>query len=268
MSISSNHNWPRMDLSEAERLMAEVKDGSGPGINVSTERFAFSGIGYNVRSHDVEKVRNRILEIAENHGFKTRHGYDQEECSNEIRAAFDIDVFKELPSLLPMNWSEAGSREVWSWFALALLPDVTHWRWKHAGTSGRWNRERWIGSDLTRHTWARQWWRAVQLGGDAELASLLQESEYNQLTERADTLGSNPSLLRTFGNAYRDKLPDLTIPRRLLIRDSTQRLLREMAFIEDSVLDDTAMEAWMKRLLDNSVRALTGEEHTRSVVDN
>lgn len=253
-----------MDLSEAERLMAEVKGGSGPAVNVSTDKFAFSGIGYNVRSHDVEKVRNRVLEISENHGFKTRHGYDQEDCSDDRRAAFDIDIFKELPSLLPMNWSEAGSREVWSWVALALLPDVTHWRWKHVGSSGRWNRERWIGSDLTRHTWARQWWRSVQLGADAELASLLQESEYNQLTERADTLGSSPSLLRAFGNAYRDMLPDLTIPRRLLIRDSTQRVLREMAFIEDSVLDLAAMEAWIKRLLNTSVDALSREQHRRS----
>ncbi len=155
-----------------------------------------------------------------------------------------------------MNWSEAGSREVWSWCAIALLPDVTHWRWKWVGKSGRWNRERWIGSDLTRHTWGRQWWRAVQLQGAPSAVDQLLESDFNQLTERANTIGTNPLLVSTFVELYLKAVANGTVDRRDLIRDSTQRLLREMAFVDDSIMGGAEMTAWIAQLLEQSTKAL------------
>ncbi|WP_132994093.1 hypothetical protein [Gordonia zhaorongruii] len=249
--------WPRIDRSRAESLVSLVGDMEGPPKDLTTDNFAFSGIGQRAGKKDVELLRSSVVDCAERYGFKIRHGYDQDtDPCDAGRAQFDAEVFKLIPDLMPMNWSEAGSREVWSWCALALLPDVTHWRWKWSGQRGRWNPERWIASDFTRHTWARQWWRAVQLHSAPTVVDELLESDFNQLTERANTIGASPRLVSVFAEQYLAMIPGASVERRALIRDATQRLLRELAFIDDGSLGDNEIERWVVALLTESVYEL------------
>ncbi|WP_155826992.1 hypothetical protein [Jongsikchunia kroppenstedtii] len=249
--------WPRLDRSKAETRLEVLGDDTGPEKDLSTDSYAFSGIGQRAGKTEIQVLRNTVVETAAGFGFKVRHGFQQgTDPGDRARAEFDAAVFRQLPGLMPMNWSEAGSREVWSWCAIALLPDVTHWRWKWVGKSGRWNRERWIGSDLTRHTWGRQWWRAVQLQGAPSAVDQLLESDFNQLTERANTIGTNPLLVSTFVELYLKAVANGTVDRRDLIRDSTQRLLREMAFVDDSIMGGAEMTAWIAQLLEQSTKAL------------
>ncbi|MFX1759541.1 hypothetical protein [Rhodococcus sp. As11] len=252
--------WPRMDRSMAEKRLESLGENSGPEVELTTDYFSFSGVGRRASGKEIEALRNRIVSIAGNYGFNVRYGYDQEgDPGDEARSRFDVEVFAALPELMPMNWSEAGSRDLWSWCALALLPDVTHWRWKQRRQSGRWNPERFIGSDLTRHTWARQWWRAVQLEGAPELAALIKEAEFNQITERADTIGANPQLVTAFAKQFLGHATKSGVSRRDLLRDASQRLLREMYFIDDSLLSEADLVAWSDRVLRASVLALSSD---------
>lgn len=249
--------WPRMDRSSAEKRLEELDEASGPDVDLTTDHFSFSGIGRRASRTEIEALRNRIVETAAQYGFNVRYGFDQDvDPGDEGRSRFDTEVFAVLPELMPMNWSEAGSRDLWSWAAVALLPDVTHWRWKHRRQSGRWNLERFIGSDLTRHTWARQWWRAVQLAAAPKLAELIKETEFNQLTERADTIGANPLLVSTFAQRFLMHAEQNEITRRDLLRDASQRLLREMSFVDDSLLSDTDLVVWSDSVLTASVSEL------------
>lgn len=242
----------------AEKRLDSLGGTSGPPVDLSTDHFSFSSVGRRAGHKEIEGLRNGIVEIANEHGFKIRRGYDQDDDpGDEGRRRFDSEVFRVLPDLMPMNWSEAGSRDVWSWSAVALLPDVTHWRWKWRRQAGRWNRERFIGSDLTRHTWARQWWRAVQLAAAPDLADLIHETEFNQLTERADTIGANPLLVTTFAKRFLDCAAQTGIPRRDLLRDASQRLLREMYFIDASLMSEDDLIDWSDRVLGASVSSLT-----------
>src|SRR5699024_8722230 len=188
--------WPRMDESEAVRRLDELGEHTGPDLDLGLDRFSFTGVGRRAGGKEIKALRNGIVEIASEHGFQVSHGYDQDrDPGREGRSGFDIAVFRTLPELMPMDWSEAGAREVWSWCAIALLPDVTHWRWRWARNGATWNKERWLGSDLTRHTYGRQWWRSVQLADDPDLVERLGEADLNQITERANTIGANPRLM-------------------------------------------------------------------------
>ncbi|BBZ21724.1 hypothetical protein H7H52_14745 [Mycolicibacter hiberniae] len=249
--------WPRMDRSMAEKRLAVLGETSGPEIDLTTEHFSFSSVGRRAGRAEIEALRGGIVEIATQYGFNIRYGYDQDgDAGDEARRRFDAEVFAAFAAMMPMNWSEAGSRDLWSWCAIALLPDITHWRWKWRRQSGRWNLQRWIGSDLTRHTWGRQWWRAVQLEAAPELAERIQEGEFNQLTERADTIGANPLLVSTFAQRFLKCADGSGISRRDLLRDATQRLLREMYFIDDSLMSESDLVAWSDRVLETSVTEL------------
>lgn len=252
--------WPRMDRSAAEKRLELLGETSGPDVDLTTVHFSFSSVGQRASRKEIEALRNGIVEIARKYGFNVRHGFDQDgDPGDESRSRFDAEVFVTIPELMPMNWSEAGSRDLWSWCAVALLPDVTHWRWKQRRQSGRWNLERFIGSDLTRHTWARQWWRAVQLAAAPELAELIKETEFNQLTERADTIGANPLLVSTFAQRFLKHAEESGIARRDLLRDASQRLLREMYFVDDSLMSEVNLIAWSDRVLKASVSVLNRE---------
>ncbi|MGB3286385.1 hypothetical protein [Mycolicibacter algericus] len=249
--------WPRMDRSMAERRLEEVGDSSGPQVDVSTDHFSFSGVGRRASGAEIEELRNRVTEIATGYGFNLRYGFDQEvDPGDEARSRFDAEVFEALPDLMPMNWSEAGSRDLWSWCSIALLPDVTHWRWKWRRKNGRWNRERWIGSDLSRHTWGRQWWRSVQLAAAPQLAQQLREGDFNQLTERADTIGANPLLVSTFARRFLECAAETQLARRTLLRDASQRLLRHMYFLDDSLMSEADLIDWSDQVLADSVAEL------------
>lgn len=249
--------WPRMDRSMAERRLEGLGDNSGPHFDLETDHFSFSSVGRRAGRIEIEALRNGIVDVATKYGFNVRHGFDQDgDVGDDARRTFDAEIFSALPALMPMNWSEAGSRDLWSWCAVALLPDVTHWRWKWRRQSGRWNLQRWIGSDLTRHTWGRQWWRAVQLAAAPELADRIQEGEFNQLTERADTIGANPLLVSTFAQRFLEHAEQSGIARRDLLRDASQRLLREMYFIDASLMSESDLVSWSDRILGASVTEL------------
>ena len=115
----------------------------GPGRITESELWAF---------------RERIIEAA------ILRGYPEPFPAVDAGRAFDDAVTSVLLNETGLFPAEAAVYEVWSYLALILLPDVTAWRAppdarnrsKHEKGV---NAERYVGADLTRHTWSRLWWR-------------------------------------------------------------------------------------------------------------
>ncbi|MDK8663204.1 DUF6339 family protein [Corynebacterium coyleae] len=259
--------WPRMQLATAEKKFSLLSLKAGPEVDTSLSMYDFSAIGNRVDEKLINAVRDEIVDIASAYGFRRRRGFDQDEFPTvDIGRSIDREFTRVFRQLTPMRWAEAGSREVWSWFSLALLPDVTHWRWKPAVIQkkgerrGEWYRERWIGGDMTRHTWSRYWWRSLQLDGNVDLLNFLNEHEYNHFTERANSIGANPLLMVVLAETLMKLQLDSGIShyfsRRQIFDECSKRILRKMAYIDVAVLDRDEMEALIERFVLETRRSI------------
>lgn len=256
--MSEYYVWPRMDRSTAQQLFGQVSQTNGPDVNLDPSSFDYSGVGQRKTSRELQELRDTLIGIAEPYGFKARRSYDAYEPGDDpgdrARSELDHKLTLTFHELVPMRWAEAGSNEVWSWFSLAFLPDLTHWRWRFARTSQRddWNAERWIGGDLTRHTWARYWWRPVRFNNDGELIEQLNETEMTQLLERSDALGSNPKLMWSFATRrqeFYELYAQIGISKNNAIGDITSRLLRRLAYLNDAFLSEESLDSMLDDFL-------------------
>lgn len=251
--MTTQYVWPRLDRSKAEKKFTSVTLDSGPELDFDLNSFDYSGVGDRMSEKQLRELRDELIAIAEPFGFKHRHGYDQAvNLNNESSRNLDIAYMMKFRDLTPMRWAEAGSREVWSWFSLAFLPDITHWRWKSAveakqgERAGEWYKPRWIGSDLTRHTWSRYWWRSLQFQDDPKLLAQLREHDFNHLVERKNSIGSNIILLSSFGRLIvdlYDRYGDEQALKRADLIEEPARLLRQrMAYVDHSILDQDEID--------------------------
>lgn len=248
--------WPRLDTGTADDIFEELSFDVRPDSPVSVEQHRkayFAAVGTPVPTKDLKTTRQRILEIATEYGFP-------DEQPTDINEQFDLAMTRISHELFPMGWAEAASVEVWSHIALCLVPDVTWWRWRfRKSQSQRLNRERFVGSDLTRHSWARTWWRFVQVEEDLSILELFGEAGLNQILERRNSLGSSQALISSVAEALRPHADGAKRAPRDLVRDVTSRALRQMAFIDDSALDRDDRRTWAEGLVATSIRAM---EHT------
>lgn len=245
--------WPRLPMGSAEAIFAAIEDADEiPSPSTAHPHQTFAQVGGRATTRDLSSLRDSVLDVAKKFGFPAPIAPDD-------RSEFDAAVAPLLHEHLPMTWSEAGSREVWSFMALVLLPDVTDWRWT---AQGRRNRERWVASDLTRHTWARLWWIIAAFGEHRELAGWFNESELNQLVERR-SIGGNPELLTSLASNLKAAI-EAGAPRRALVRDSTRRIRRYLAFVDPTALDSEQMDNWTRSVVARSVAALAQPPNARS----
>lgn len=243
-----NKLWPRLPLGVAVTLQKSVEQGEDLTPLLDHEKCYYAPLGTRTTTGQRAELREAILGIAKSKDFPGI-------ASDAALAEFDLEVTSMLHDAMPMAWSEAGSREVWSFIALVLVPDVTKWRWQHRLDDV--NRERWICSDMTRHTWARLWWRHIQVEGDYRVLARLGESGLNQFLERRDTIGASPDLIRRLAS-HLDPLLDGKDDR-ALIRDVGRRVLRQMAFVDDAALTDDERESWIAEMVSASVEARAAE---------
>ncbi|WP_203884747.1 hypothetical protein [Planotetraspora kaengkrachanensis] len=181
-----------------------------------------------------------ISTLAKKYGFP-------EPAGPEARIAFDRDAASAIRLHMDLSWAEAGNRNLWSFLSLVALPHVTKWRF------GLDNRERWIATDLTRHTWARLWWQAVVFAGHEHVLAALSESDLNQLLERR-SIGGDPRLVREIARAVTE-VP-AQVPRRAVIRDVTFRLRRYLAFLDARALSDQQVRELCSALTNETVMRL------------
>jgi hypothetical protein len=187
---------------------------------------------------ELAALRDAVRQIADDHGWPAPP-------SREAASSFDRQLSRLLLGTRHLFPAEAAILEMWSFLALVLLPDVVGWR-AHDST----NRERWVGVDLTRHTLAKQYWRAYAFTRDAEdteepweLFDSLGEADFDQIQTRRSAYGVNPRLSRAVARSYlrlRDQAGDRS--RRDVWRDFLKRVAGVGAFVSFAALDRSELE--------------------------
>lgn len=219
--------WPRLPapIASSELDNMRVSGPAQPQVHHPAQTYTPVG-GRRATETEKRTLISRLTDLA------TEHGYPQP-APDRRRIAFDRRATAILHDAIDLSWSEAGQGDTWSFLAVVALPHLTSWRF---GTD---NQERWVATDLTRHTWSRLWWQAVVFENDPAVLDELTESDLNQLLERR-TMGGDPRLVCALARSVVDRTPDGT-HRRGLIRDVAARLLRKLAFIDAQALDDVAL---------------------------
>jgi len=233
---------PRLPRAVALSLYAGVAQGLPMRPAPSHGGQIWPAVGNRIDEEQLRLLSEALEACAAQHGYPVSG-------SNAQRVAFDRASAVLLRENLPLTWAEAGTADVWSFFALVVLPDVTLWRFGAA------NVERWIASDLTRHTWARLWWHAESFGDDVDVLAMLAESELNQILERR-SIGGNPNVVRAFSRALAG-FEAQDAPRRALIRDVTKRLLRRLAYVDGAALSSDDLTDMCRSLLHESLEEIT-----------
>lgn len=235
------NNWPQLSAGVAEieyRSLVESVDEPKPRTRHSDQ--IYPPVGVRTTDAAIQRLIDEMGEIANSYGYPDL-------TSGKPQIQFDRDAAIALRKHMDISWAEAGSTRLWSFVSLVALPHLTHWRF------GFNNRERWVASDLTRHTWARLWWQAVVFENHHELYRRLNESELNQLQERR-IIGGDPRLISTF--AYSVFEASASVPRRHLIRDATKRMNRILAFVDPLSLDDTQLREMCDALVAESAKSI------------
>ena len=171
------------------------------------------------------------------------------------RSAFDRQLGPYLRSEMDLDPAHAAAGDMWTFFAVRVVPDVVAWRF------GFENEERWICSDLTRHALGRLWWQAYALEerrGDQvsyDLLEVLSESELNQVFERR-SIGGTPALARAVIRAVAQYRPPAGVARRDLIRDATKRLRRLLPFTSFLCLPEPVLYSRVREVFEASGEAL------------
>lgn len=211
--------WPRLPSVLAAQEYDQLAEGGPVKPRASHPAQVFTPVGGGrAGDREVQDLIDALQSSARAFGFPEPAGDAQ-------RVAFDREAAQILSSKLRLSWAEGSSKDVWSFLALVALPDLTLWRF------GIRNRERWVASDITRHTWSRLWWQAVVFESDPELLGQLSESDLNQLLERR-RIGGDPRLATSLARAIVDATPDGGSTRRLVVRESTARLRRRLAYLD------------------------------------
>jgi hypothetical protein len=235
--------WPQLPEVVASSLYRDMLDGQDPTPATSHPNQLWAPVGGRAHVKRIQTLIDSMVATAREFGFPAV-------VRSEARVAFDRAAAPALRDNMNLTWADAGNRGVWSFVSLVALPSVTRWRF------GLENPERWIASDLTRHTWARLWWQAVVFDGHAGVLTALSESDLNQLLERR-SIGGNPRLVAALAMAVIGASAD--VPRRDVIRDVTRRLRRYLAFVDVRALSGDQLDELCRALCVESINRLRAD---------
>lgn len=225
--------YPRLLPDAAAELWQSLRQ-NGPRLPTrgpSLRRVVFAATGgTRVTSAELMSIREDLMDLVRSAGGPDR-------SDDRAHTAFDRSAAHYLHSQLDMTPGEASQRAVWSYFGLALVPDLCAWRFPPRPDRGYFE-ERFRCADLTRHTLARSWLRAHLLHDpDAVdpygLVDVLGENDMDQILARRRDVAAAPALVRAVVRAHRDdELNKGTGADREVLRDSLKRLLRLAAFVD------------------------------------
>lgn len=232
--------WPHLPAVVGAAMYAQVKAGIDLAPQSSHPDQIWAPVGGRVSPRRIRELADVLSSLGARYGFPGS-------AAPEARIAFDRDAAATVRDHMDLSWAEAGNRDLWSFTSLVVLPHLTRWRF---GTE---NRERWVATDLTRHTWARLWWQAVVFAGHEEVLAALTESDLNQLLERR-SIGGDPRLVLEIARAVTGLSGNA--PRRAVIRDVTLRLMRYLAFVDVRALTDQQIRNLCSGLMAETLRRL------------
>lgn len=146
--------FPRLPLHHARLQLQQIRGGRlgelGKLATASDDQAVYPAMGgRRVEADVLTDIRAKVVHCATGFGFPGR---------NAGESKFDAEAAAILFSYLPILPCEACRDDVWSFFCIRLLPDVTTWRFPDQ------NDRRFIGG--TRNAFQRLWWRAFLLRDD------------------------------------------------------------------------------------------------------
>ena len=190
-------------VSEYERIRTESPVALASAVKTQHEMQIWPAVGSRVTAPDLDGLRNATLDA-----IGVAHGRWPEQPSAGQVVEVDRRIARALFDDGGLTVSEGSSREVWSFLALVLKPDVVRWR-----AGGSVAIERFVCRDLTRHTLARLWWRALlftdgledpEAGWALWRKTEIGEADMDQLQTRRTTFGRNPTVFRAMIRLYPD----------------------------------------------------------------
>ena len=148
--------FPRLPVFAAEQLWEKIRESSYEshalpkfeGVLHAAVTWTATG-GSRVDASRLEEIRSRILELARESGFPSPSGDRQ-------KTRFDGQCSRYLIEDAGIPFPEACRRDLWSYFCIILMPDVTAWRFSTTA------RERWLGGP--RNTFEILWRRGYLIG--------------------------------------------------------------------------------------------------------
>lgn len=253
--------YPRLlPGASAARFQALQRNGPQPPADgelpsLSDAVYAATG-GTRVTAVELLQIREAIVGLARIGGFPNAR-------SRALDARFDTETAKYLHGSLDLAPGEASQRQVWSYFGLVLVPDVCAWRYPANEQRGYLD-DRFLGADLTRHTFGRLWLRAYLLH-EADtpdpygLLDVLGEADMDQVLARRLDIAATPALVREVVRAHRDDpSPGTGPPDREILRDSLKRLMRLSAFTDLDGLTHSDIAELVIEARTSSRQALAG----------
>lgn len=238
--------YPRLPPAVAQHLLEDLKSQSIVTMQHTTSHpdAVFAALGGVEASKEIlGSLADAIRHEAQATGFP-RPPQD----GSAGAARFDLACAEILRKRMDIVPAEAASVDVWAFFGAVLVPDVCFWRFPEPPA------DRVIGPDLTRHTFARLWWRTYMLAdldGQEGLSALsaISESEMNQLFERR-AIGGNRRLVRAA--AHRLLMLEKDRRRREPVRDAIRRIRRLLAFVIPESLADSDLDEVIAEVFDHA----------------
>jgi hypothetical protein len=226
--------YPRLLPNETERRFRMLHEFSPDQhrtmVANHSQRAVYAATGgRRISREELDQLRNSVLRVAREQGFPASRSTAQ-------RGDFDRQTAQILHGQSLMVPGEASQRQVWAFLSLVLLPDVCAWRWP-ADSEGRYVADRFKGTDLTRHAFARLWTRAHVLHDPTasdpyHLLDVLGESDLDQIMARRSALAASPALVRSIVRTHQEDQSDRSVSSRDVLRESLMRLLRLTAFLD------------------------------------
>ena len=187
---------PRLPGPAAEGLIERFLEGPSnwvgfdPADLPEAVQFAATG-GSRVGPRELLALRRVVEETARGNGFGTSG-------DRSSHARFDAELGALLGEMPILSSGEALRNDFWAFIAVALAPDIAHWRFGEA-------RDRYRGG--VRNTFQRLWLRAGALDRGEQhprrwqLLEELTEDALVQITERP-SIGADPVLARAVAEAW------------------------------------------------------------------
>lgn len=219
-----------------------------------------------ITGEELAGTRSDLVATAERFGWPSP-------LAREEQRDLDLALARVLWERVELTPAEASFGDVWSFLALVVVPDVVWWR-----AAGSTNIERFVATDLTRHTLARLWWRAHLFTWDLEdsedgwelwRASMIGEADLDQIQTRRSGYGRSPRVFRGLVRAYSVALAragQIGVDRRVFWRQAYLRwVLRLGAFSDFSGLTQAELDDDLAQLALEIEPASDGTDPLRAV---
>lgn len=191
----------------------------------------------------LSRLRDELTKLARDHGAPARP---------PTWTRFDGEAADSLHRLLELSLNEASQDDAWTYLTCCWLLDIAFWRFGPQADT-----RRFLG-DINRNTFRRLWWRSEILGPFIDLTAL-GEDELVNVMERP-TLASDTRLARGIVTAFLAAIEARpTLPRMILMRETTKRILRRTPFIDYSSLHEHDLALQVGSAVTAAAAAIMGE---------